>query len=388
MAASDALHGTELTKPRKIRVKQPDSRRTGHGKHRSLRLANHKFSGPGIHTHSSDTLFPGLVKKQGRRLGPITDTDTKPLHLLYQSRLKRGSPDTERKFILVIIGKHEAGLLIPELRALKLALRIADLSTERLQIQETVVTLPALNIMGDTVAVPVLLPDVSVSDLLRRHLGARIRTGRFPVVKTSSRRATFLRRALLHNDNRKPLPSRRNRCKTPRKAAAQHQHITPDDLLLTHLIPVRPVVFSVFHIAFSLLLSNIFHRHLLFKESYPHLPQNYHFPQPKLPGFAIQPRAPVSNQVFMWRRGRNSWFAPPQLKPDWEPARGASSKPFLLYISSARQQAAKCPGATSRRGIAPFRHSSVANGHLTANRHPGFGFTGLVTSPCRSSLFL
>ena len=72
----------------------------------------------------------------------------------------------------------------------------------------------------------------------------------------------------------------------------------------------------------------------------------------------------------------------------YSPARGASSKPFLLYISSARQQAAKCPGATSRRGIAPFRHSSVANGHLTANRHPGFGFTGLVTSPCRSSLFL
>ena len=198
MAASDALHGTELTKPRKIRVKQPDSRRTGHGKHRSLRLENHKFSGPGIHTHSSDTLFPGLVKKQGRRLGPITDTDTKPLHLLYQSRLKRGSPDTERKFILVIIGKHEAGLLIPELRALKLALRIADLSTERLQIQETVVTLPALNIMGDTVAVPVLLPDVSVSDLLRCHLGAGVCTGRLPVVKTGAAGAAALCRSFFH----------------------------------------------------------------------------------------------------------------------------------------------------------------------------------------------
>lgn len=120
--------------------------------------------------------------------------------------------------------------------------------------------------MGDTVAVPVLLPDVSVSDLLRCHLGAGVRTGRFPVVKTSSRRATLLRRALLHNDNRKPLPGRRNRCKTPRKAAAQHQHITPDDLLLAHLIPIRPAVFSMLHIAFfSLFHSNIFHRHLLFQ---------------------------------------------------------------------------------------------------------------------------
>ena len=164
--------------------------------------------------------------------------------------------------------------------------------------------------MGDTVAVPVLLPDVSVSDLFRRHLGAGVCTGRLPVVKTSSRRATLLRRALLHNDNRKPLPGRRNRCKTPRKAAAQHQHITPDDLLLAHLIPIRPAVFSMLHIAFfSLFHSNIFHRQPLFKESYPHLPQNYHFPQPKLPGFAIQPRVSVSNQVFMWRRGRNSWFA-------------------------------------------------------------------------------
>ena len=112
--------------------------------------------------------------------------------------------------------------------------------------------------MSDTIAVPVLLPDIRIGNLLRCHLRTGIGTGRFPMIKTGSCCSTLLRCALLHNNDRKTLPRCRNGRKTTRKTAAKHQHITLYDLLPAHLIPVRPAVFSMFHVSILLLIPRIY----------------------------------------------------------------------------------------------------------------------------------
>lgn len=123
-------------------------------------------------------------------------------------------------------------------------------------------------------------------------------------------------------------------------------------------------------------IKRIFHWKFFFEESYPHLPQI-------LCGSNIcsKPIKPIFSQI-------THCFVPIPLKFACETDKVSVCHHTFQYHSTAPQQAAKCPGATSRRGISPLRHSSVANGQRTANRHPGFGLTGLVTSPCKSSLFL
>ena len=204
-----------------------------------------------MHIHSESSRAPpvSLFSRQDQAGGfrPFQDPDAQPLHFLRQGGLEGGAPDPDSKFVLIIIGKHQLALLIPEPGPCKFIFRIPDLPAEYLQIQKPVISFPALDIMGDPIAVPVLLPDISPGDLLRSDTGAGIGAGRFPMVKTGSGGSAFLHRPLFHQGHRLPLPGRRNGRKAAGQAAAQDQHVAVDGLLLVHFILIRPFIFYFTH---------------------------------------------------------------------------------------------------------------------------------------------
>ena len=257
MAASDAGHRAELAKSGEICVKQPDSRRAGHAEDRRPGPENIKLSGMHIHAESAHSdLFPIADSREQRGcLGPLVHPDAETFQFPVQRRFERAAPYAQRKPVLIIVGKHQPCLLIPELRPAEFSLRIPDLPAETFQIQQPIVPFPAFNIVSDPIAVPVLLPHICPGDLFRRHFGAWVGTGRFPVVKSCSRGAAALHGAFFHQHDILSPPGRRNGGKTSRQATSEHQHIAEYCFLLPGFIGVGPCMIHHFHHVLFLLIA-------------------------------------------------------------------------------------------------------------------------------------
>jgi len=77
--------------------------------------------------------------------------------LIGSIRLGIGTPDAHCIFARVIIGKHKFGLIVPELSAFKLILRVPDLDAHFFQLQKAIMALPAGDVLADVAAVAVVV---------------------------------------------------------------------------------------------------------------------------------------------------------------------------------------------------------------------------------------
>ena len=251
VAAADGLGGAELAQAHQIRVEQPHAGGPGHGEDRGLRLEYHEPSGAHVHADCADApLFAVHHARQQRRgLGAVEHQHPQALQFLVQRGLEGGAPHPQREFIRVIVGEHQTRLFVAELRARKLALAVAHLAAEVLQIKQPVVALAALDVVGDAVGVLVLLLDVGLGDLLRRDLRAGVGAGRLPVVEAAARRAAALRRTLLHQRHQQALARRRDGRKAARQAAAQHHHVALHRLAHAKFVRIGPIIDVLHRIA-------------------------------------------------------------------------------------------------------------------------------------------
>ena len=265
VTAADGLGGAELAQAHQIRVEQPHAGGPGHGEDRCLRTEDHQLSGAHVHAHRADApLFAVHHGGQQRRgLGAIKHLHAQALEFLIQCGLEGGAPHPQRKFIRVIVGEHQTRLFVAELRARKFALAVAHLAAEVLQVEQAVVALAALDVVGDAVGVFVLLLDVGLGDLLRRDLRAGVGAGRLPVVEAAAGRAAALRRALLHQRHPQTLARSRDGRKAARQAAAQHHHVALHRLAHAKFVRIGPII-DVLHRIASPIYTSFQVLHLLY----------------------------------------------------------------------------------------------------------------------------
>ena len=251
VAAADGLGGAELAQAHQVGVEQPHAGGPGHGEDRGLRLEDHEPSGAHVHADCADSpLFAVHDGGQQRRgLGAVEHLHAQALQFPVQCGLEGGAPHPQREFVRVIVGEHQTRLFVAELRARKFALAVAHLAAEVLQVQQAVVALAALDVVGDAVGVLVLLLDVGLGDLLRRDLRAGVGAGRFPVVEAAARRAAALRRTLLHQRYPQTLARRRDGRKAARQAAAQHHHVALHRLAHAKFVRIGPIIDVLHRIA-------------------------------------------------------------------------------------------------------------------------------------------
>ena len=227
-------------------MKQPDPRRPGHGKNRRSAVKDGDFSGSHVHPHSARApLFAVFLRQQKRcRLRTVKNSDTQPLQLMKQRRLKCRPPDAQRKAVRIIVGEHQLRFLVPKLGSLKFILRIADFPAEGLHIQQPVISFPAFDIVGDTIAVMILFVHIGLCDFLRRHLRTGVGTGGLPVIDSTSRRSATDGGSLFHQSHRQSFACRRDRSIAAGNPAAQHQNVRCHFLFPADFIFVRPLILT------------------------------------------------------------------------------------------------------------------------------------------------
>ena len=227
VAGAHRLHRAELAEAHQVRIEEPDPRRARHGEDRGLRLEDHQLSRAHVHAHGADAplLSVHRLRQQRGGLHAVADAHAQAAEFPVERRLECGAPDPQSEAVLIVIGKQEPRLLVPELRAGEFPFAVPDLSAEVLQIQQPVIAFAAFDVMRNAVGVAVLLLHIGLGDLLRRHARAGVAAGRFPVVKAAPGRAAALCRAFLDQRDALSPPSRRDRRKASGEAAAQDQQI-------------------------------------------------------------------------------------------------------------------------------------------------------------------
>ena len=147
------LHGAELAQTGHVRVKEPDTRRAAHGEDGFFGAENVKLAGAHVHgTRARAVLFAVLHGgEQCGGFGAVQHFDAEPQKFFEKRGLERAAPDAQGEFVFVIVGKHELRFVIAELCALELVVGVADFAAERLEVEQTVVALAALDVVRDAV---------------------------------------------------------------------------------------------------------------------------------------------------------------------------------------------------------------------------------------------
>ena len=254
VAVADGLQGTELAQTRVSGREQPHTGGTGHSDDGGLAGEDVELTGAGMNARCADAFCadpPAFGQKTGDH-DAIYHLYAQTAQLLGHSRLEGGAPDADSELILIVVGEHELGLLIPELGALELILGIPDLAAHLLDFLQVIPTLAALNVVRNTIVISVVVVQHGLDQILRADAGAGVGGGALPVVTAGAAGTGALCGTLFHQNDALTALGCGNGGHTAGDAAAQDNHVRlhPCDIIDTGR--VRPFL-NALHIASSTL---------------------------------------------------------------------------------------------------------------------------------------
>ena len=147
--------------------------------------------------------------------------------------------------VIIIIGKHQLGFVIPKLGADKLVVDIPDRNAHFFHIEQGIITFPACNVTGHTVSqfAVGITPEffVFLYHLLGRNRTTRIGTSGMPVVDSAPGTTASFYRPLVDNDDLCPSLYGTDSGVASGNSATKDQNIGVDIVFLTVTYRIWPL---------------------------------------------------------------------------------------------------------------------------------------------------
>src|SRR3990172_6127902 len=186
-----------------------------------------ELTGTGIESGCTDdpVSLSAAFSEQAGDNDPVVDVHFQLLHFLVHRGFDIVSPDTQDMPVLIIVGKHEPGLFIPEIRSLEYILHVPDLHTHPLCFQQCIPSFPRGNIADQATGVTMGTLEYGPGINFRTYLRTWIGTGAVPVINTRTPGATALGIASVSKRNSCPFLRSTDRRPAACQAAADDEHI-------------------------------------------------------------------------------------------------------------------------------------------------------------------